>query len=146
MKRLFAILFATTLLMSLMATAVAANFQATEIGLGIDTEEMLEPRYYSTCPYGDKHIMRGRGTGMVYDENDVWQFTGAATQCKNCYLVLITENNPFQWSCPYWGKYATWNPGYEVSANVVMRTNFIGYIDDKNDPYVQGFEFSLNGR
>lgn len=123
--------------------AFAVSPDATEIGLGIDKGVNATERYYG-CPNGDKHEMTGKGLGYAYygsaGSKDLRISGGTATQCKNCYLVLITENNPFMVGVT-WGNYATWNPGEPVGTNVIMYTNSFGYANSFNDPFVQGFNF-----
>lgn len=144
-KCLFVLIMAFVLQFSIAVSVSAADLDMTEIGLGIDNAKNVSARYYITCPYGDKHQMEGRGIGLAYygsaGSKDL-RISGTASQCKNCYLVLITEGNPFMVGTPPWGNYATWSPGYQVTTRVVMYTNSFGYSSGySNDPYVQGFEF-----
>lgn len=121
----------------------------TKIGLGIDSEEIglpeIDTKYIPSCPHpSGRHYMTGRGTGWAYygaaPSTDL-RLTGQASQCENCNVVLITENNLFLNPSLPWGKYAMWNPGYKVGNGVVMYTTSFGEINTKNDPFALGFEF-----
>lgn len=143
MKILLALAMSLSLMLGSILTVNAADEQITEIGIGIDdSEPKIEPRYIASCPNGSYHLMRGRGTGWVYygayPSKDL-RFTGQAGQCDNCKLVVITETNQFLYPSLPWGKYATWNPGYEVGIGVKMYTKSIGTINKVNDPFALGF-------
>ena len=118
-----------------------------KIGLGIDEEkEVIVPHYTVACPNSGsgKHIMAGKGWGIAYKgsyPSKTVGLEGYASQCKNCYLVLIAENNRFFPSVTCMGKYALWNPGYEVSTGVAMWTNDYGYSASKTSDFEQGFFF-----
>ena len=149
MKVLLVLAMSLSLVFGSILTANAADEQITEIGLGIDDAEQkiepqIGPKYISSCPNGSYHLMRGKGTGWVYygayPSKDL-RFTGQAGQCENCKLVVITETNQFLYPSLPWGKYATWNTGYEVGIGVKMYTKSIGTINKVNDPFALGFKW-----
>ena len=120
----------------------------TMIGLGIDNiqSNKIKRRYIPSCPDPSGiHLMKGRGPGWAYygyaPSNDL-RLKGQASQCANCHLVLITENKLFLNPSLPWGKYALWNPGYQVGNGVVMYTKSFGEINSKNDPFARGFVFN----
>ncbi len=127
--------------------APLGNEPATKIGLGIDEEEgTIVPYYTVACPKSGsgKHIMAGKGWGVAYKgayPSKTVGLEGFASQCKHCYLVLIAENNRFFPSVTGMGRYALWNPGYEVATGVAMWTNDYGYSASKTSDFEQGFFF-----
>lgn len=141
----FALLATFCLLLGNAITVSAAESPktVTEIGIGID-DSKIQPRYIVSCSHASgKHLMDGRGTGHAYKgskQNSTFQFAGQASQCRYCHLVLITQNNPF-FGQP-WGRYAYWNPAYEVGGIIYMYTNSFGTSNTHNDPFVLGFRFA----
>lgn len=152
-KKITALLMSLTLVLASAVSVGAADNKAflekaTKIGLGIDENETgkIQPKYVPTCssPSG-KHLMKGRGPGWAYygaaPSNDL-RLKGQAAQCSYCHVVVITENNLFLNPSLPWGKYAMWNPGYQVGNGVVMYTTSFGNITSKNDPFALGFVFN----
>lgn len=114
----------------------------------LSSVENMGPRYISSCPYGDKHEMVGRGLGFAFygsDGSTDLRISGTGTQCKNCNLTLVTENNPMIVGVP-WGKYAVSHPDHVVPTPVMMYTTSFGTISSTTDPYVQGFDFGRAGK
>lgn len=150
LKKTFALFFAIMFIISSLGCVYAVEGEnhvcsenITVIGIGIDDQE-IDPQYIGTCSNGGKHLMFGRGIGWAYYGevgNAELRFTGCASQCKYCDLVLITEGNPFVTGST-WGNYALWNPGYQCTNNVVMYTRDFGYSNSVSDEYVLGFEFA----
>ncbi len=145
LKILLALVISLSLILGSILSVNAADEQITEIGIGIDDSvPKIEPKYISSCPNGSYHLMRGKGSGWVYygayPSKDL-RLTGQAGQCENCKVVVITETNQFLYPSLPWGKYATWNPGYEVGIGVIMYTKSIGTITTVNDPFALGFKW-----
>lgn len=105
----------------------------------------IEKRYISTCPYADKHLMKGKGPGEVW-LNGVLQFQGTASQCNYCYLVLVTENNPFSYLTKSWGRYAAETLDDPIFVYYKMNTSIVSYNSSINDDYSQGFIFDTAWR
>lgn len=98
--------------------------------------------YVVSCSSGGKHHMVGRGFGYVeYGGVDVIN-RGSANQCAYCNLVLISSVNPRH--APLLGNYILWNPGYQISQNVIIykgpiQGSFTGNI--ATDSFWSGFSF-----
>ena len=114
------------------------------------SEEGIDPQYVGSCPYGDRHVMLGKGRGNAYygsyGSKDLRIVSGTLSQCRYCYLALVTEKNPFM-NGVTWGNYAIWDPGYQItSSDTVVYTTSFGFTNSLNDPFVQGFDFYNSAR
>lgn len=111
----------------------------------------VEPRAQLTCPSGGKHNMAPIGVGYVYggpmSKPGPKLIAGQTSQCRYCQLVVITEYNPFHYYYTAPGKFAFWNPGYNVSGLVEMFSASVDsfYGQASSDPFWQGFEFKTYG-
>ena len=128
---------------------VSVSIMIMPIAAALPPEPDVEPEYISTCVGGDKHFMVGRGSGKLFltqngETTEVYRMK-PVTQCTKCYLVLITENNPFSTVLP-WGIYATKSEDEMISSSTgatIIETDAIFECTDLSGEYYQGFEFAL---
>lgn len=97
--------------------------------------DLCDARYLAVCPGGLKHEMDGIGPASLIVNGETVFSVGYATQCKNCYETVISENSPYYHV--YLGWYSTYNPGYKLyGEGVVLYTNVKYYNSNlANDPF-----------
>lgn len=59
------------------------------------TESDISPLVITACPYGNGiHQMQRRGSGSLYCNGSIIIEYGYCWQCKNCYEVMLTSDDP----------------------------------------------------
>lgn len=138
MKKIITCLFVTILVSTLVVSAQETN-----------DERPIMPLYEVTCSGGGKHLMDPLGvahvvSGTISNPGTKLISYGQGSQCRYCYLVLVSQYNPWNYYFRYVGNYDFWNPGYPVTGTVVTIVN--GSIDNftgnmSSDNFWAGFTF-----
>lgn len=97
-KALVGLLLIAAMQLAMVSGASAAEMDVVENSNSI-AEESAVPQYVGSCPYEERHVMLGKGRGCAYygsyGSKDLRIVSGTLSQCRYCYLVLVTEKNPF---------------------------------------------------
>lgn len=96
----------------------------------ISSGSEIVPYVYTVCNGLPHHEMHPRGyNGIVYLSNGSLYLSGNPWQCKNCYLVMVTEGDYYINQMSVIGKYAIATVNYPTSAYgvVIKGPNSYGY-------------------
>lgn len=123
-------LLAIVMLVALLTMPLGVQAEGTQTV--VDPE--IAPRYVVYCEgsqYQGRHDALASGWGDVICTTDSSKnFSGVAFQCTRCHQVIITQREPSQGI----GKYAEWNPGYDVGNFTVMRVSKVKSTSAKTLP------------
>lgn len=109
----------------------------------VDSEKAssIAPNANTVCGSLTYHDMKSRGMGTLIRKSDsaLLVSLGACYQCKNCYLVFVSQGEPGAGSI---GTYGVGTFDYQINTNgAVLRTNNIGYTSSST---LSGYRFSYN--
>lgn len=101
--------------------------------------QVPEPYVVTACPSGNGiHQMARRGNGTVFVNGRTELADAPCWQCKNCYTVIVTQNDPTI-SGQIIGKYATMSCSYEISAiGAFVYANSVNYCGSRT---MEGYRF-----
>lgn len=95
---------------SWMFTVAILLFSVVIIGRSIDSYAAINSLLYdSVCPDSNdgRHHMEGRSTCWAVNVNTDEERTGVGGQCKDCHMLIVTQNNLFLNSNQGMGWYST---------------------------------------
>lgn len=94
---------------------------------------------YDACPGGGKHYMEARGRGNVYVDGELVVQNGTTSQCTKCYMVIVSENNPYYYFTTNLGNYGSESANYNVGTFTYLYTNYLYYNSSLSD--MDGYEW-----
>lgn len=150
-KKIFSLLLAGVLSCAFVLTASASELSSEYEGLTIidNTEcechsDGVAPCYATVCGNNSYHKMMSSGIGHVYLSNGTKYINyGAAWQCSNCDLVMVTEGDYYYGQMSTIGKWATAQYDETINQNGVVIIGPSSY-GSCNSTSMSGYKFYLN--
>lgn len=107
-------------IVSLLLSAAIFASMPTKSYAATDSADSLD--YVAGCPSSSdgKHHMQGRSTCWAKNVNTGETRTGMGGQCRNCYMLIVTQNNLFLNPYQGMGWFATRSAWGTQSNNFIM--------------------------
>ena len=126
-NKIFALIFAVTILLSMVSTGYEVSAHELDVVDISSKEIIIKPDYQDVCHGLPYHRMYANGWCDVYKNGQKYIDWGCLWKCEYCNQVLVTEGDIYYGGAEPIGKYATCTLSDGQSVNYLNRIDQASY-------------------